>query len=159
MNYNLLTIPTSQTFHRAFGPDLSQSAVFDQAIVPLLNNRFLKGESCVLFAYGISNAGKTHTILGTPVDPGIIPRLVTAVHDTLPVGKKSDLKVAMFEIYQEKIFDLLNKRAKLTIRDQNGKAEVPNLTQHAVNSPIEAQKLLNKGSSKRCVRVIAFLCH
>jgi len=137
------------TFHRAFGPDLSQSAVFDQAIVPLVNDRFLKGESCVLFAYGISNAGKTHTILGTPIDPGIIPRLVTTVHDTLPVGQKDELKVSMFEIYQEKIYDLLNKRSKLNIRDQNGRAEVANLSVHSVTSPIEAQKLLNKGSSKR----------
>jgi kinesin family protein 22 len=103
----------------------------------------------VLFAYGISNAGKTHTILGTPTDPGIIPRLVTTVHDTLAVGHKDELKVSMFEIYQEKIFDLLNKRTKLSIRDQNGRAEVANLSTHSVSSPIEAQKLLNKGSSKR----------
>ena len=144
----LLHIST-QTFHRAFGPDLSQSAIFDQAIVPLVTDRFLKGESCVLFAYGISNAGKTHTILGTPVDPGIIPRLVTTVHDTLPVGQKDDLKISMFEIYQEKIYDLLNKRTKLSIRDHNGRAEVANLSSHAVNSPIDAHKLLNKGSSKR----------
>lgn len=137
------------TFHRAFGPDLSQCAIFDQAVVPLVNERFLKGESCVLFAYGISNAGKTHTILGTPTDPGIIPRLVTAVHDTLPIAQKDQLKVAMFEIYQEKIFDLLNKRNKLTIRDHNGKAEVTNLTHRSVSSPTEAQKLLHKGSSKR----------
>lgn len=123
--------------------------MFDQAIVPLVTDRFLKGESCVLFAYGISNAGKTHTILGTPLDPGIIPRLVTKVHDTLPVGQKDELKLAMFEIYQEKIFDLLNKRTKLTIRDHNGRAEVANLSHHAVNSPLEAHKLLNKGSSKR----------
>jgi hypothetical protein len=115
----------------------------------LVNDRFLKGESCVLFAYGISNAGKTHTILGTPVDPGIIPRLVTTVHDTLPIGKKDELKVSMFEIYQEKIYDLLNKRTKLSIRDHNGRAEVANLSCHALNSPSEAQKLLNKGSSKR----------
>lgn len=103
----------------------------------------------MLFAYGISNAGKTHTILGTPTDPGIIPRLVTTVHDTLAVGHKDELKVSMFEIYQEKIFDLLNKRTKLSIRDQNGRAEVANLSTHSVSSPIEAQKLLNKGSSKR----------
>ncbi len=105
------------------------------------------GESCVLFAYGITNAGKTHTIQGTPNDAGILPRLVSALLDRLP--SESQLKLSMFEIYQDKIFDLLNKRSVLAIRDGNKKVEVTNLSSHHVPCAKEAIKLMNKGASKR----------
>ena len=32
--------------------------------------------SCTVFAYGVTSSGKTHTIQGSPAEPGIIPRVV-----------------------------------------------------------------------------------
>ena len=45
--------------------------------------RFLGGENCVLIAYGMTNAGKTHTIQGTTNNPGSLPRLVEEIFKVL----------------------------------------------------------------------------
>eukprot|EP00602_Paraphysomonas_sp_CaronLab_P003674 CAMPEP_0185032250 /NCGR_PEP_ID=MMETSP1103-20130426/20198_1 /TAXON_ID=36769 /ORGANISM="Paraphysomonas bandaiensis, Strain Caron Lab Isolate" /LENGTH=697 /DNA_ID=CAMNT_0027568079 /DNA_START=1 /DNA_END=2094 /DNA_ORIENTATION=+ len=136
------------SFHRVFGPTTAQSDVFDKAVLPLVT-RFINGESCILFAYGITNAGKTHTIQGTPQDPGILPRLVNKLLEELSPSDKADITLSMFEIYQEKLFDLLSKRTKLSVRDRNGQVEINNLSHHPVTSSKEAHKLITKGSSKR----------
>lgn len=137
-----------------FGPASSQVDVFDEAVQPLFD-RFINGDSCVLFAYGMTNAGKTHTIQGTTLNPGILPRLVDKILEHL---RKSDatagkqiLQISMLEIYQEKIFDLLNKnnRDKLQIRDANGRVEVSKLSSYQVTNSIEANKLLDKATSAR----------
>jgi kinesin family protein 22 len=109
-------------------------------------DRFMRGESCVVFAYGITNAGKTHTIQGTPTDYGILPRLISKLLDNFP---QTELKFSMFEIYQEKIYDLLNKRALLNIRDANKKVEVSSLSLHPIANAKDAIKMMNKGASKR----------
>ena len=111
--------------------------------------RFINGESCVLFAYGITNAGKTHTIQGSAKEPGILPRLVSALVHRTKSTHDSHMQLGMFEIYQEKMFDLLNKRAKLTIRDRGGQAELPELSYHTVDSSDKTLKLVAKGSAKR----------
>jgi Kinesin motor domain len=100
-----------------------------------MTTRFLRGESCVLFAYGMTNSGKTHTIQGSDCNngSGLLPRIVDAVlestktkneqtgHDLRqhPVNESHfELHVSMLEIYQEKVFDLLSKRRdKLTVSD------------------------------------------
>ena len=33
---------------------------------------FLDGYNCAVFAYGATGSGKTHTMLGSPEDPGVI---------------------------------------------------------------------------------------
>ena len=115
-------------------------------------DKFFKGDSCVLFAYGITNAGKTHTIQGEQNEPGILPRLVNALLEKIQLSsaKSSDLKISMLEIYQEKLYDLLGKKQeKLAIRDGNGRVEVVNLSSHSITSSKEAFKLLTKAAAKR----------
>jgi kinesin family protein 22 len=139
-------------FNHIFSPQSQQNDVFDICVQPLLE-KFIQGESCVLFAYGMTNAGKTYTIQGNTANPGILPRLVNAI-----LGQATEqfvdarLQLSMLEIYQEKIFDLLNsssKREKLTIRDGNGKVEVGKLSAHPIGSDEEAFKLLSTASANR----------
>ena len=118
---------------------------------PLLE-RFIRGENCVFFAYGMTNSGKTHTIQGTGPDEGLLPRLVAEVLETMKNKRSSDweLQASMLEIYQEKIFDLLGKTSeKLTIRDANGKVEVHKLSEHAITSAAGAKKLMDTAATKR----------
>lgn len=104
-----------------------------------------------MFAYGMTNAGKTYTIQGQNSNPGILPRLVTAVLNELSTNKEEwDLHVSMLEIYQENIFDLLSKKKeKLSIRDANGKVEVNKLSTHSIKSAKDACKLMDQAASKR----------
>jgi len=44
----------------------------DKLITPL-------GKSALLFTYGVTNAGKTHTIIGPSQDPGILPRSIELI--------------------------------------------------------------------------------
>jgi hypothetical protein len=125
-------------FTRVFGPDSTQGDVFLCAAQPLFD-RFVNGDSSVLFAYGMTNAGKTHTIQGNKSTPGIMPLLVQEVlgHLHMSGSTEWDLNISMLEIYQEKIYDLLNekkKKEKLSIRDGNGRVEVMGLSQHPISS-------------------------
>jgi kinesin family protein 4/21/27 len=57
----------------------------------------------------------------------------------------------MLEIYQEQIYDLLSKKKeKLSIRDANGRVEVPKLSTHHIATPEDAVKLMDQGQTKRC---------
>lgn len=139
-----------QIFNRIFGPDAPQSSLFEYSALPLLR-RFEDGESCVLFAYGITNAGKTHTIQGSTQEPGILPRIVEELFSVSSQDDTIKLHLSMMEIYQEQIFDLLSKkREKLSIRDGHGKLEVPKLSHHKLSSAADAVRLMNQGSAKRC---------
>ena len=41
------------------------------------------GYNATVFAYGATGAGKTHTMLGTPEDPGVIYRTVKALFEKM----------------------------------------------------------------------------
>ena len=140
-----------QIFTRVFGGNSLQDDIFSHTTSPLLK-RFLRGENCVLFAYGMTNAGKTYTVQGSSSNPGILPKLVSAVLDEMSaVTTEWDLHVSMLEIYQENIFDLLSKKKKdkLTIRDANGKVEVNKLSTHSIKSTKEACKLMDTAAYNR----------
>lgn len=134
-------------FSKVFGPNTQQDEVYEQAASPLLA-RLFNGENCVLFAYGMTNAGKTYTIQGEQQNPGLLPRLITAILQKCDNNCK--VEISMLEIYQEKIYDLLSKsKEKLSIRDNNGKVEVCKLSTHPILSADEATKLMCTASSRR----------
>jgi hypothetical protein len=123
--------------------------VFHHSVEPLME-RFVGGDSVVFFAYGMTNAGKTHTIQGEPGAPGVLPQLVEAVLGKLGKMSEWDLQTSMMEIYQEKVYDLLGKKKdKLSIRDGNGRVEVMKLSSHPISSASEAMELMNTAASKR----------
>lgn len=46
-----------------FGPDAGQKKVFDGSVRGLVQD-VLEGGNCLVFTYGVTNAGKTFTFLG-----------------------------------------------------------------------------------------------
>jgi hypothetical protein len=162
--YNNKQTERSYTFSHVFAPTSQQTEVFDVSVGPLLE-KFLRGESTVLFAYGMTNAGKTYTIQGSQAMPGILPRLVNAILDqtkneqTQVQVNDYRLQMSMLEIYQEKIYDLLaTKREKLSIRDGSGKVEVGKLSVHAIASADEALKLLGTAAANRYTNSVECSC-
>ncbi len=103
----------------------------------------------------MTNAGKTFTVQGANSNPGILPRLVTAVLDAMNSQGRDgwDLHVSMLEIYQENIYDLLSKKRKekLSIRDANGKVEVNKLSTHSITTTKDACKLMDTAAYNRFV--------
>lgn len=141
-----------QAFTRVFGASSLQSDLYVHSTAPLME-KFLQGDSCVLFAYGMTNSGKTYTIQGTDEYPGLFPRLVKDIITKMNndyEGGDWELQVSMLEIYQEKIFDLLSKdKVNLSIRDGNGQVKVNKLSSHKISSSDDAISLLDTAASRR----------
>ena len=126
------------SFTRVFPPSAGQADVFDHSTRPLLDEAFSRGQNALIFAYGLTNSGKTYTMLGREgrEEQGIIPRLVRAVIDRLSgvaggeeeaacasatgalgsptsaaATRPAQLSVVLsfLEIYNEKVLDLLSK--------------------------------------------------
>lgn len=69
-------------FTHIFGPEVQQQQLFEKCIeTPLVD--FIGGHNSLVFSYGTSNCGKTYTIQGTRNNPGIIPRVLHLVFNTL----------------------------------------------------------------------------
>lgn len=68
-----------------------QSEFFAHTAVPLIKD-LLNGENGLLFAYGVTNSGKTHTIQGKngPGEAGLLPRTLDVVFNSLE-GLQADV--------------------------------------------------------------------
>lgn len=133
-------------------------------MLPLLHH-FFNGENCLLFLYGIINSGKTYTMQGSGSNPGLLPNLVNSIleylrkknlnSDLKSSSSSLDLQISILEIYQEKIYDLLNDKKdkeKSIIRDNvSGVTEVSKLSIHSVGMYDDFLKLLVSSSARRLV--------
>ncbi|KAH9815519.1 P-loop containing nucleoside triphosphate hydrolase protein [Melampsora americana] len=77
-----------------------------------------------LFRFGCTGSGKTHTLQGSPTDPGITPRAIRAIFQhmselKLQQGASAQYIVTMscFEIWKDKVWDLLNEAGTSNTRD------------------------------------------
>ena len=57
-----------------FDEESTQGAVFDRVGLPLVTD-VLQGKNGLLFTYGVTGSGKTHTMQGVSKDGGIMTRL------------------------------------------------------------------------------------
>ncbi|KAI8096189.1 P-loop containing nucleoside triphosphate hydrolase protein [Halteromyces radiatus] len=69
-------------FTKVFVDNASQQQVFEETTLPLVQS-FINGNNALIFAYGVTNSGKTYTMLGNETDAGIIPRTLHALFDSL----------------------------------------------------------------------------
>ena len=97
-----------------------QANVYDSLAKPLLSQAF-KGFNTCLFAYGQTGSGKSYSVMGTvgsergiTETSGIIPRFSSDVFQRIESLKKKclenfsvEIQISYFEIYKEKIQDLL----------------------------------------------------
>ncbi|XP_008114380.1 kinesin-like protein KIF20A [Anolis carolinensis] len=61
------------TFTQVFGPDTSQHEFFEGTMSEIVK-AYTDGMNGLVFAYGVTNSGKSFTIQGCPKDGGILPR-------------------------------------------------------------------------------------
>jgi kinesin family protein 20 len=75
-----LSPPTPPTFTHIFNQFTPQYSFFKRSALPLVKH-LLQGQNGLLFAYGVTNSGKTHSIQGgkTSCEAGILPRTLEAV--------------------------------------------------------------------------------
>lgn len=105
------------TFDKVYDGYSSNSEVFDASIGPLIKN-VCEGFNATVLAYGTTGSGKTYTMQGSQEDPGVIQRSVRQLFDTL--SPDAEIGLSYFEIYNERIYDLLaenNEPTEVTLRD------------------------------------------
>jgi kinesin family protein 5 len=147
-------------FDRVFGPSASQAQVYEEAAKPIVKD-VLSGYNGTIFAYGQTSSGKTHTMEGAIGDEsleGIIPRIVNDIFQyifTMEEKVEFHIKVSYFEIYMDKIKDLLDiGKDNLTVHeDKNRVPFVKGATERFVCNPEEVMALIEEGKQNRHISV------
>ena len=159
------------SFDFTYANDTDQETIYNDIGVNVVRNAFA-GYNCCVFAYGQSGAGKTHTMMGSEDNLGLIPRICRALYEqqggeynenqpnnqsneNQPNNqtKKYKIEMSYLEIYSEEVRDLLSKEnTELKIR-QHPKygIYIEGLTQCLVESYQSINSLLSSGNKERIV--------
>ncbi|KAI5628565.1 kinesin heavy chain, partial [Silurus asotus] len=147
-------------FDRVLAPNSTQELVYDSCAKQIVQD-VLDGYNGTIFAYGQTSSGKTHTMEGNLHDPnhmGIIPRIAQDIFDhiySMDENLEFHIKVSYFEIYLDKIRDLLDvSKTNLAVHeDKNRVPYVKGCTERFVSSPEEVMDVIDDGKANRHVAV------
>lgn len=70
------------TFTKAFGENSTQKDVFTDVGLPLVKD-LLTGRNSLLFMYGVTGSGKTHSMQGTQDDGGVMTRAIDVLFNSI----------------------------------------------------------------------------
>ncbi|NXC47067.1 KI18A protein, partial [Penelope pileata] len=139
-------------FDAVFAESSSQLEVFEHTTKSVLGG-FLNGYNCTVLAYGATGAGKTHTMLGSPEQPGVMYLTMMALYncmDQIKEDKICNIAVSYLEVYNEQIRDLLVNSGPLAVREDAQKGVVvQGLTLHQPKSAEEILQMLDYGNKNR----------
>ncbi|XP_010080950.1 PREDICTED: kinesin-like protein KIF2C isoform X1 [Pterocles gutturalis] len=146
-------------FDFSFDEFSSNEMVYRFTARPLVETIF-EGGKATCFAYGQTGSGKTHTMGGDfsgraqNASKGIYAFASQDVFLLLnqPRYKSQDLEVyvTFFEIYNGKVFDLLNKKAKLRVlEDGKQQVQVVGLQERQVGCAEDVIRMIEMGSACR----------
>lgn len=120
-----------------------------------------EGFNTCIFAYGQTGSGKSYTMMGhNKGDKGLIPRICENLFEEISEkslrGVSFHTEVSYLEIYNERVQDLLRKRATspdkkcLKVREHPKEGPyVQNLTSHLVQSYSDVEELILLGNANR----------
>ncbi|SPQ97324.1 unnamed protein product (mitochondrion) [Plasmodiophora brassicae] len=140
----------------------AQEAVF--ASVRDLIQTSCDGYNVNIFAYGATNSGKTHTLVG-PDDGsscGIISRSVEVVFSELgrlatEYNEESEIHVTYVEIYNDTLYDLFKPDSQVDLRtNPDGTTYCRNISRHQVTTPQELHERLREAQTNRTFRETQF---
>uniref|UniRef100_A0A7S1PHJ4 Kinesin motor domain-containing protein n=1 Tax=Percolomonas cosmopolitus TaxID=63605 RepID=A0A7S1PHJ4_9EUKA len=129
----------------------------------------LEGYNVSLFAYGQTGSGKSFSMIGVKEDPGIVPLVAAQIFELIKQKDAEqegiaeadrifyEVEVAMMEIYNEEVRDLLNPKGNpsggLRIRESTKTGPfVQDLTFTSVKSYAQIEKTMDEGTAMRTVR-------
>ncbi|CAD5322593.1 unnamed protein product [Arabidopsis thaliana] len=139
-------------FDRIFREDCKTVQVYEARTKEIVSAA-VRGFNGTVFAYGQTNSGKTHTMRGSPIEPGVIPLAVHDLFDTIyqDASREFLLRMSYLEIYNEDINDLLApEHRKLQIHENLEKGIfVAGLREEIVASPQQVLEMMEFGESHR----------
>lgn len=90
-----------QKYDSVFGKNSTQDGIFSE--MKQMVGSAIDGYNVCIFAYGATGSGKTHTILGTPEQEGICPRVLQEMFSKVEALEKNgaivNIKCSMIELY------------------------------------------------------------
>lgn len=92
-----------------FDEEATNYEVYDKLARPIVN-KFLKGYNGTVLTFGQTSSGKTHTLVGNQCTTGLIEMAIDDIIQNAP--NHSTLHVGYIEVYNEKIFDLLDEKKR-----------------------------------------------
>ncbi|ORY17051.1 kinesin-II 85 kDa subunit [Clohesyomyces aquaticus] len=122
-----------------------------------LDHNFDGYHTCI-FAYGQTGSGKSYTMMGTPEQPGLIPRTCEELFERIQQDPTPNttyhVHVSYFEVYNEHVRDLLTPRTTppiyLKIREsQTDGVYVQGLTEAEVKHYGDVERLMKMGDMTR----------
>lgn len=135
----------------------TQEDVYNSLGEEFLDHNFEGYHTCI-FAYGQTGSGKSYTMMGTPEQPGLIPRTCEDLFQRIESNESPhvsySVRVSYFEVYNEHVRDLFQPRTDpaqyLKIRESPTEGPyVKDLTEIQVKNYTEILKYMRMGDSSR----------
>ncbi|XP_077582520.1 kinesin heavy chain [Stigmatopora nigra] len=147
-------------FDQVFPTNATQEQVYGTCAKHIVKD-VLGGYNGTIFAYGQTASGKTHTMEGNLHDPqgmGIIPRMAEDIFEhifAMDENLEFHIKVSYFEIYMDKIRDLLDvTKTNLSVHEDKHRVPyVKGCTERFVTSPEEVMDVMDEGKVNRHVAI------
>ena len=115
----------------------------------------MRGYNGTVFVYGQTSSGKTHTMSGSPSQPGLIPLAVQHIFRYIEqaTDKRFLLRMSYLEVYNEEVNDLLDPSKKnLNVRQRADKSFfAEDLTETIVRNVDDVMALIARGERNRQV--------
>lgn len=136
-----------------------QEEVYNCLGEEFLDHNFEGYHTCI-FAYGQTGSGKSYTMMGTPEQPGLIPRTCEDLFERIESNETPNIsynvRVSYFEVYNEHVRDLLVPRQVpehyLKIRESPTEGPyIKDLTDAPVKSISEIMRYMHLGDSNRTI--------
>ncbi|KAI4355645.1 hypothetical protein L6164_004395 [Bauhinia variegata] len=133
-------------FDAVLNEEVSNDEVYSETVEPIVPIIFQRTKA-TCFAYGQTGSGKTFTMKPLPLKAS--RDILRLMHHTYR-NQGFQLFVSFFEIYGGKLFDLLNDRKKLCMRE-DGKQQVciVGLQEYIVSDVETIKELIEKGNATR----------
>jgi len=137
----------------------NQEDVYNCLGEEFLDHNFEGYHTCI-FAYGQTGSGKSYTMMGTPEQPGLIPRTCEDMFQRIESNESANIsysvRVSYFEVYNEHVRDLFQPKTDpphyLKIRESPTEGPyVKDLTEIQVKNYGEILKYMRLGDSSRTI--------
>jgi len=144
------------TFDAVFDCDATNVDIYSQCCRPLVYKVF-HGAKATCFAYGQTGSGKSWTMLGQGnSEPGLWGQAGKDIFSVVQLEQFAHLcvKVSYFEIYGDKLFDLLQRRKELQCReDRKQQVNIVGLTVKNCTTEEQLLETILEGSQIRATGV------
>ncbi|KAH8279970.1 hypothetical protein KR054_012554 [Drosophila jambulina] len=140
-------------FDYVFDEGAGNQEVFDRMAQHIVR-ACMQGFNGTIFAYGQTSSGKTYTMMGDGQNPGVMVLAAKEIFQQIANETERDflLRVGYIEIYNEKIYDLLNKKNQdLKIHEAGNGIVNVNCEECIITSEDDLLRLLSLGNKERTV--------